>query len=303
MILQRIEIIKVAKSGLNISTSLVRMTQHGAVHAILLVVGLLWLAPSLGLFVTAWRSPEEIATSGWWTALFTWRFTAENFSAVLEQTSLLGTGLGDRFINTLIITTISTIFSVLTAAGAAYAFAWLKFPGRNVLYLLVIALLAVPLQITWISNLTLLNRLNLTNSYFGISLIHTAYAMPFATFMLRNFFSELPKEVFESAKIDGASAWGIFWRILLPLSIPALASLVIFQVVWVWNDLIHALIFLADASKHPITVGVQSLLGIYGGEWNLVAAATWMSAIIPLTVFLLLQRYFVRGVTVGAVKG
>ena len=180
---------------------------------------------------------------------------------------------------------------------------WLKFRGRDALFLAVIALLVVPLQTTWVPVLQMYNVLNLTGTYTGIWLAHTAYGLPFAIFLLRNFFAGLPEELIDSAMIDGASDLGIFFRIVVPLSVPAIASLAIFQFTWVWNDLMNALIFLQDPAKYPLTRSIQNLLGQYGSEWHLLAAGAFVTMSMPLLVFFSLQRYFVRGITAGAVKG
>ena len=294
---------------------LIRLVGHGVIHAILVGLALVWLVPSLGLFITSLRSPADVAISGWWTAFSQARFTLSNYADVLAAR-----GFSHNFVNSFIITVPSTLLPILIAALAGYAFAWLKFWGRDVLFLVVIALLVIPLQTTWVPVLRMFNDpvgyfrvgwipflaqldLRLTGSFVGIWLAHTAYGLPFAIFVLRNFFIGLPKELFDSAKIDGASDFGIFWRIALPLSVPALASLVIFQFMWVWNDLMNALIFLQDATKQPLTVSIQALLSTYGSEWHLLAAGAFVTMSVPLLIFFGLQQYFVRGITAGAVKG
>ena len=229
-------------------------------------------------------------------------FTLDNYRGVLEREDLPPPGFVDNLRNSFIITIPSTILPILLAALAAYAFAWMDFPFRDYIYLLVIALLVVPLQTTWVPVLKVLNFLGINGSFPGIWITHTAYGMPFAIFLLYNFFRDLPREVFESARIDGANEGVVFFRIVLPLSIPAIASLLIFQFVWVWNDLMNALIFL-DRDKAPLTIGIRNLLGQYGNEWHLLAAGAFITMIIPLIVFLGFQRYFVRGLTAGAVKG
>lgn len=286
-----------------LSARLIQMTGRGVTHIILVILGLVWLVPSLGLFITSWRSRADIAASGWWTALLEWRYTTGNYVEVLSSRDLPPPGFADNFINSFIITIPSTILPILIAAWAAYAFAWMKFRGRDTLYLLVVALLVVPLQTTWVPVLRIFNLFGLTGSFVGIWLAHTAYGTPFAIFLLRNFFAELPKELLESAKVDGSSHLGIFFRIVVPLSVPAIASLAIFQFVWVWNDLMNALIYLQDPAKYPLTVGIQNLLGQYGSEWDLLAAGAFITMSVPLLVFFTLQRYFVRGITAGAVKG
>ncbi len=228
--------------------------------------------------------------------------TLDNYRGVLEREDLPPPGFIDNLKNSLIITIPSTILPILLAALAAYAFAWMDFPFRDYIYLLIIALLVIPLQTTWVPVLKVLNSLGINGQFVGIWVTHTAYGLPFAIFLLYNFFRDLPREVFEAARIDGANEIVVFFRIVLPLSIPAIASLAIFQFVWVWNDLMNALIFL-DRDKAPLTIGIRNLLGQYGNEWHLLAAGAFVTMIIPLIVFLMFQQYFVRGLTAGAVKG
>jgi len=287
-----------ARRSAGIAERLVKATNRGVVHIVLVGLGLMWLVPTLGLFVTSLRTRPDIAASGWWTALFQFRYTVGNYLEVLEARNF-----GGGFINSFIISIPSTIFPIVIGAFAAYALAWLKFRGRDVLFLAVIAMLVVPLQTTWVPVLQMFNLFNLTGTYPGIWLAHTAYGLPFAIFLLRNFFVGLPKELFDSAKIDGASDLGIFFRIVVPLSVPAIASLAIFQFTWVWNDLMNALIFLQDPAKYPLTRSIQNLLGQFGSEWHLLAAGAFVTMSMPLLVFFSLQRYFVRGITAGAVKG
>ncbi len=286
-----------------------------AIHIALVGLGIIWLIPSIGLFITSWRPPADIAASGWWTSLFRPEYTVGNYRQVLTAQ-----GFGRSFVNSLLITVPSTVFPIMLAALAGYAFAWLRFRGRDTLFLIVIALLIVPLEATWVPVLRMFNNpvgyfrldwvpflsgidLQLTGSFLGIWLAHTGYGLPFAIYLLRNFFISLPRELFESAKIDGASNFAIFTRIALPLSVPALASLAIFQFMWVWNDLMNALIFLQDVTKRPLTVSIQALIGSYGAEWHLLAAGAFITMSVPLLVFFALQRYFVRGITAGAIKG
>jgi alpha-glucoside transport system permease protein len=270
-----------------------------AVRAILLtLLALAWLAPTLGLLVTSLRPQADIAASGWWTIVTNPRFTLENYQGVLAARHFF-----NNFINSFIITVPGTVLPIIIGALAAFAFSWLRFRGRNLLFLIIVALLVLPLQETWVPVLKMHSRLGLTGRWLALWLAHTAYGLPFAIFLLRNFFAELPRELFEAAKMDGYSDLGVFRSIVLPLSVPALASLAIFQFVWVWNDLMNALVLLQDQRKFPLTVAIQSLLGQYGSEWNILASGAFISMSIPLLVFFLLQRYFVQGITAGAVKG
>jgi len=275
----------------------------GALHLAVLGIALVWLVPSLGLLVTSFRTRAAIAQSGWWTAVGTGGWTVDNYTQVLTRGDLPPPGFASNFVNSLVITVPSTILPIAIAALAAYAFAWMTFPGRDWIFLGIVALLVIPLQVTWVPVLQIFNRLRLTGSFLGLWLAHTGYGLPFAIFLLRNFFVQLPRELFESAKVDGASDLKVFLRIVLPLSVPAIASLAIFQFLWVWNDLMNALIYLQDPGKAPLTVGIRNLLGQYGNEWHLLASGAFISLSIPLLVFFSLQRYFVRGITAGAVKG
>lgn len=274
-----------------------RLVRRLPLHVILILITLLWLAPSLGLLVTSFRPKGDIFATGWWNAFATARFSLENYHQVLTAE-----GFDRNFWNTFAIAVPSVILPLLISAWAAYAFAWLRFPFRNTIFLLLFALMTVPIHATFVPNLVLMSKLGLTRSYLGIWIVHAAYGMPFAIFLLRNFFTGVPRDLFESARIDGANEWQVFWRILMPLSVPVVASLVIFQFLWVWNDLLVALIFIQNPDLLPVTVGIQKLLSTYGQEWHLLSSAAFISIAVPVTVFLALQRYFVRGILAGSVK-
>lgn len=274
-----------------------RVSSRWLIHLTLFILAIIWLTPSVGLLITSLRPREAIASSGWWTAFSPARFTFENYALVLNAQ-----GMGDSFLNSFKITLPSTFLPLFFASIAAYALAWVRFRGRNVLQLLILALLVVPIQTTLVPVLQFFNQFRLTGTYIGIWIAHTAYGMPFSIYLLTNFFSSLPRELLESAKIDGANEWVIFARIVIPLSVPALASLAIFQFMWVWNDLLIALIFMSDPATQPVTVRIQALLGTYATEWHIMSAAAFISMSVPLIVFFALQRYFVTGLTAGAVK-
>lgn len=229
--------------------------------------------------------------------------TLENYVEVFTREQLAEPGFLNFFKNSFIITIPSTLLTIVFAATAAYAFAWLDLPFRNVFYLLCIAMLIVPMQTTWIPVLRMLNAAGLIGTFPGIWIAHASYGTPFAIFLLYNFFRDLPSELFEAARVDGASEFGMFFRIVVPLSMPAIASLGIFQFVWIWNDLMNALIFLVDQQLFPLTVGIRQLVGQYANEWDILASGAFITMVVPLIVFFSLQRYFVRGVTAGAVKG
>ncbi len=267
------------------------------VHIVLFSLAIIWLVPSVGLLITSFRPRGAIADSGWWTALAPARFTVENYEQVLTAQ-----GMGDSFLNSFLITLPSTFLTVFIASLAAYGLSFGRFRLRNTFFLIVLALLVVPLQTTLVPVLQLYNRLGLTGSFIGIWIAHTAYGLPFAIYLLRNFFASLPYELAESAKIDGANEWTIFSRIVIPLSVPALASLGIFQFMWIWNDLLVSLVYMSTPDRQPMTVRIQAMLGTYATEWHIMSAAAFISMFVPLLVFFALQRYFVVGLTAGAVK-
>jgi alpha-glucoside transport system permease protein len=279
---------------------LVNAVNGGLVTAIVVLISLIWFVPTFGLFIASLRPAAATQTTGWWTGLVPpWSFTLENYQNVLQAQ-----GLGQAFMNSLIIAIPGTVIPVFLAAFAAYAFAWMKFPFRDWIFLTIVALLVVPIQMTLIPILQLFTGLGITGSYLAIWLAHTAYGLPFAIYLLRNFFGALPSDLFESARIDGASQWRIFTNILIPLSVPALASLVIFQFMWVWNDLLVALIVLGgNPDRAPLTVTVANLVNSFGSNYQVLTAAAFISMALPLAVFFGLQRYFVRGILAGSVKG
>lgn len=279
------------------AASRLRPSPRWLLHLILIAIAVIWLAPSVGLLITSFRPPAAIADSGWWTAFSPARFTTENYEMVL-----FSQGMGQAFRNSFLITIPSTILPLLVASLAAYAFAWIEFPGRDWVFLTVLVLLIIPLQTTLVPVLQMFNGLGINGSLIGIWIAHTAYGLPFAIYLLRNFFASLPRDLFESAKIDGASELTIFFRVVIPLSVPALASLLIFQFMWVWNDLLISLVFMSNPEYQPMTVRMQALLGTYATEWHIMSASAFISMAVPLVVFFALQRYFVTGITAGAVK-
>lgn len=270
------------------------------VNLALIILTIIWIVPTIGLLVSSFRPGFLISRTGWWTALFPpYQFTLQNYSDVLQANNLFSS-----FINSLTIAIPATVLPIAIAAFAAYAFAWMRFPGRNWLFLLMVGLLAVPLQMTLIPVLKIFNVLGLSGNFFGIWIAHTAYGLPFAIYLLRNFFGALPNDLFESAQIDGAGHVTMFFRLVLPLSVPALASLAIFQFLWTWNDLLVALVYIGSNPQYaPMTVTIANLVNSLGQGYELLTAAAFLSMALPLVVFLALQRYFVRGMTAGAVKG
>jgi len=280
-----------------------RLTPKIVVNIIIIVAMLLWVLPTLGLLITSFRPAGDVAYSGWWTVLsgplkFT-KYTFDNYKNVLSTG-----GMKTAFRNSFVITLGGTLIPVFIASLAAFGLSRLHFGGRTFFYGLVVLMLVVPTQMTFVPVLRLYNKLSMSGTFVGLWLVHTGYGLPFAIFMLHSFFDSLPSELFEAAHIDGASLWTTFVRLALPLSVPALASLVIFQFLFVWNDLLVALIYLGGhESVAPLTVRLSSLVGSYGQDWHLLTAAAFVSMLVPLLVFFSLQKYFVRGLLGGAVKG
>jgi alpha-glucoside transport system permease protein len=268
-----------------------------------LAICLLWTVPTLGLLVTSVRNPLYITTSGWWTALLNPFGQPDQWTLSNYTTVITSDGMGDAFINSLIVTIPSTVIPITIAAFAAYAFAWIPFRGRGILFTIVVGLLVVPIQMSLIPILQIYSAGNLYGSFLGIWLAHTGFGLPLAIFLLYNFISQLPRDLFESAAIDGASHLQAFIRIVLPLSIPALGAFAIFQFLWVWNDFLVALVFLGPGfDVRVLPTALFSLIGSRGASWHLLTAGAFVTMILPLLVFLLLQRAFVRGILAGSVK-
>ena len=288
---------QVAARERSTSQRIVKFLNKTPIHIALGIIALIWLAPTIGLFVTSFRPRSDIQVTGWWESFLQFRYTLSNYQEVLS-----GQGMLQAFVNTLLIAVPSTLIPVVLASMAAYAFSWLHFPFRDGLFLLVVALLMIPVQVAFIPLLKLFAPTGLLNSYGAIWLTHTAFALPFGIFLLRNFFITLPRDLIEAARIDGSSTIGIFRTIVVPLSVPAIAAYGIFQFLWVWNDLLMALVFVQDGSQWPMTKAIQNLLSQYGTEWHLLAAGAFLLMAVPLIVFFSLQRYFVQGLLAGSVK-
>jgi alpha-glucoside transport system permease protein len=280
----------------SLAARIVRIATRAPVHFVLAAVGLLWLIPTLGLLLTSLTPANRFDTTGWWKviahpSIATWQNYDNLFSNSTITHSLL---------TTLEIAIGGTVLPILVGALAGYAFAWLEFPGRDWLFVGVIGLLVVPLQMALIPIFRLYNDLGIFDTVFSLILFHTAFGLPFAIFLLRNFFIGIPKDILESARIDGASEARIFLRLILPLGLPAIASLAIFQFLWTWNDLLVALVF--GGSTRPITVAIFTQLRSFGANIDIIAPAGFISLAIPLAVFFAFQRYFVQGLLAGSVK-
>jgi alpha-glucoside transport system permease protein len=280
----------------SVSTKIVRFLSQTPVYLVIAFVGVLWLIPTIGLFVTSLIDPAEIGRIGWWELLSKpSEATFENYREIFDNEQITSS-----IVTTLWVALGGTILPILVAALAAYAFAWLEFPGRDWLFLVVVALLVVPIQMALIPIFSLYNDLGIFDTVLGLILFHTAFGLPFAIFLLRNFFIGIPRDLLEAARIDGASELKIFVRVILPLGLPAIASLAIFQFLWVWNDLLVALTFGRDTQV--ITVAIFSQMRQFSANIELIAPAAFVSLAIPLVVFFAFQRYFVQGLLAGSVK-
>ncbi|MDX6454497.1 MAG: alpha-glucoside transport system permease protein [Gaiellaceae bacterium] len=279
-----------------LAAKILRWVTRAPIHLVLVLLGALWIVPTVGLFITSILPASALASKGWWQifskpSIATWA----NYDAMFHNHGLIG-----ALKTTAYIAVGNTLLVVVLGAMAGYAFAWLDFPGRDWLFIGVIGLLVVPLQMALIPMFRLYDKLSLYDTVFGIILFHVAFGLPFAIFLLRNFFIGLPKDILESARIDGASEIKIFVRLILPLGLPAIASLAIFQFLWTWNDLIVALTF--GQNTQPITVWIFGQLREFGTSIDVIAPASFISLVVPLAVFFGFQRYFVQGLLAGSVK-
>jgi alpha-glucoside transport system permease protein len=279
-----------------IAPKIVRVLGKAPIHLILVLIGLLWLIPTLGLFITSILAPEDQSASGWWNYLFEpSKWTFQNYANMFDNE-----GIVDALITTTWITIGATILPIIVGALAAYALAWIEFPGRDWVFLGVVGLLIVPIQMALIPMFRLYNTANLFDTIPGLILFHSAFALPFAIFLLRNFFAGIPRDLMEAARIDGASEIRLFFKVVLPLGLPAIASLAIFQVLFVWNDLLIGITLAQDNA--PIAPTIAQQLRQFGTNLDVLAPASFFSAIIPLTIFAMFQRYFVQGLLAGSVK-
>ncbi len=269
---------------------------NAPVNVILVIVALLWLIPTAGLFVTSIMPREVSNATGWWNffskpSQITW----ENYNGIFHNSAIT-----HALWVTVIVTAGATVLPILIASLAAYALAWIEFPARDYLFVLILALMVVPIQMALIPMFRLYNTLNIFDTIPGLILFHTAFALPFAIFLLRNFFAGIPRDLMEAARIDGASEWRLFFKVVLPLGLPAIAALAIFQVLWVWNDFLVG--FTMAQSNVPIAPALAGQLRQFSSNLDIIAPASFFSAIVPLTIFVLFQRYFVQGLLAGSVK-
>ncbi|MBQ0985228.1 carbohydrate ABC transporter permease [Streptomyces sp. F63] len=280
-----------------LASRLAGRTRGGLVQLLLAVIGLVWLTPVAGLLVASLRPEEDNTSSGWWTAFADpGRLSLDGYTALLRDS-----GIVDAFWNTVLISVPATATVIVVAALAGYAFAWLEFPGRDWIFLVVVAMLVVPVQVGLLPVAKMFGALGLFGTIPGVILFHVAYGLPFAVFLLRNYFAEIPREMLEAARMDGGGEWRIFTRLVLPLGRPAIASLGIFQFLWVWNDMLVALIF-ADSGSQPLTVALQSQMRQFGSNIGVLAPGAFLSLIVPVAIFFAFQRHFVQGVMAGSVK-
>jgi len=293
-----------------------RERKNAAVTIILLVICILWSLPTAGLLVTSFRDRDVVSLTGWWTVLRNPEFTVENYRQVLagqdytyvdaEGTTITARteNLVRAFLNSVTVTVPAVFIPILIAAFAAYGFAWVQFPGRKVFFTIVVALLVVPLQIALIPILRDYMSLRLTGTFLAIWLAHTGFGLPLAIYLLFNYISTIPRSILESAFLDGFTHFWIFIYLILPLSVPALAAFAIFQFVWVWNDLLVAMVFLGTRQEVAVlTQRLLNMIGTRGQDWHLLTSGAFVSMVLPLAVFFGLQRFFVRGLLAGSVKG
>ena len=280
----------------------VEFWQKTPIHITLVIIAFIWTLPTMGLFISSLRQREAMLSSGWWSVfLHPFELTQYHLGNYLEV--IQSQGMGQAFFNSLTISIPATIIPIAIATFAAYGFAWMEFPGRQFLFLIVVCLLVVPLQTTLIPILRAYRDLGLANTFLGVWLAHTGYGLPLGIYLLRNYIGALPRDLIEAAKVDGASHLKIFTRLIVPLSMPAIASFAVFQFLWVWNDLLIALVYLGGTKNvAPVTIQLSNMVGSRGQDWYLLTAGAFISMTVPLMVFFALQRYFVRGMLAGSVK-
>lgn len=297
------------------STGLAAALGRWPVRISLLIIVVLWMIPTVGLLISSFRTRAVVETEGWWT-FFANPFDLTQWTIANYQVALTQQGFGNAFLNSLAVTIPSTVIPITVAAFAAYAFSWMRFKGRNLLFVTVVALIVIPLHMALIPvlrlytqgaslwGITLFPQTELVGTFPAVWLAHTGFALPLAIYLLRNYIGSLPGSVIESGKVDGASDFQVFTRLVVPLSVPAIAAFATLQFLWVWNDLLVALVFLGGTSDvRVVTVALAGLQGQFGQMRHVLPAAAFISMVLPMVVFFSLQRYFIRGLTAGAVKG
>ena len=292
-----------ASSKKHTQTSFERFIAKAPVHIAVVTIAILWTLPTLGLLISSFRPPDDLVTSGWWT-VFINPFEFTQFTLSNYQDVLFNQGMGQAFLNSLVVSVPATMIPIAIATFAAYALSWMDFPGRQALFILTVGLLVVPLQMTLIPVLRAYNALGISGTYLAVWLAHSAYGLPLGVYLLRNYIGSLPRDLIEAAAVDGASHLKTFTRVIVPLSMPAIASFAVFQFLWVWNDLLVALVYLGgNQDVAPVTLVLRNIVGDRGQDWYLLTAGAFISMLIPMAVFFALQRYFVRGLLAGSVKG
>jgi alpha-glucoside transport system permease protein len=273
--------------------------QRLPLHLVIIIFVAIWIVPTFGLIVNSFRSVSDMSNGGWWTSLFPPHgFSFASYTQVLQTENV-----ASSIVNSILITVPATVIQLAIATMGAYAFAWMKFPGKNLFFIVIVGLMVVPIQMTLIPVLQLFKAFGLAGTFVAVWLAHSGYGLPFEVFLLRNYLGGLPREIFESAEVDGAGHSVRFLRIAVPMTLPAIASLTIFVFLGVWNDLLVSLTFLGSSPNRPFTVVITQLVTSLGGGWQFLTAAAVLQMSLPLAVFIALQRYFVRGVTAGSVKG
>jgi len=273
--------------------------QRLPLHLVIAIFVAIWIVPTLGLIINSFRSVSDMSNAGWWTVLF----PPHGFSLASYQQVLETENVATSIVNSVLITLPATVIQLAIATMGAYAFAWMKFPGKDLFFIVIVGLMIVPIQMTLIPVLQIFKVTGLAGTFIAVWLAHSGYGLPFEVFLLRNYLGGLPREIFESAEVDGAGHAVRFLRIAVPMTVPAIASLTIFVFLGVWNDLLVSLTFLGSSPNRPFTVVITQLVTSLGGGWQFLTAAAVLQMSLPLAVFIFLQRYFVRGITSGSVKG
>ena len=273
--------------------------QRLPLHLVIIIFVAIWIVPTVGMIINSFRAVSDMGHAGWWTILF----PPHGFTFASYQQVLNTEGVGSSIATSILITIPATVIQLAIATMGAYAFAWMKFPGKNIFFIVIVGLMVVPIQMTLIPLLQFFRAIGLNGTIISVWLAHSGFGLPFEVFLLRNYLGGLPREVFESAEVDGAGHAVRFLRIAVPMTIPAIASLTIFVFLGVWNDLLVALTFLGTSANRPFTVVITQLVTSLGGGWQFLTAAAVLQMALPLAVFIFLQRYFVRGITSGSVKG